>query len=123
MPFPKHEATTAPRKGARKQPQPAVTIKPPKPHNGSMDIESAIDGLTSVISTYVSDARNAEHEQTVCMSTGRNSLPVRLELEGEHIERIGHAIDCSHDALSDMATAAERIATAFERIATALETK
>jgi hypothetical protein len=84
----------------------------PDPNVGLGGIESAVRHFASIVSTYVSNARNGDH----CLElyTGEGGWPVKVQLESEAIHSVAAEICTGNDQL-------ERIATAFERIATALE--
>jgi hypothetical protein len=113
--IPKHEQTK------RRKPR-SESPKPAKPPYASVDVESAIDRLASIVSTYVSNARDNEHNQTVLLASGENYLPVRLDIQ--HLEDIADALTTQvYEQNASLIAAAERIATAFERIATAMESK
>jgi hypothetical protein len=123
--IPKHEATAAPRKGHRKQPQPAAVAAPAAPvavDLGGVEVE--LGRLAGLFNTYVGNACKGENFLGLFSEVG--AYPVRVELVESEASEALHCIATTLDKLDHLellGKSAERIATAFERIATALEGK
>ena len=121
--IPKHEAP-APRKGHRKQPQPAaVATAAPVPVDLG-GIEVALGRLAGLFNTYVGNAAKGENYLALYSEVG--AYPVRVELVESEASEALHCIAATLDKLDHLellGKSAERIATAFERIATVLEGK
>lgn len=101
--FPKHEAT-APRKGTKKQPRPAVQpVAPAITVEVDMTgVEYELANLALSVRSYGVNATNGDNSLALYTDPSENAYPMRLQLEGE---------------------AVDRIAGALERIATVLEAK
>lgn len=110
MPVPKHEA---PKKRDKKTAQPQTN---PSIEYGESDyrhsrcVEEALDGLTSVISTWVTQERNGDNAQP--MYSESTGYPVKVQLSaGTDQDDCTIWIECE---------ALDRLANAFERIADAM---
>jgi hypothetical protein len=76
-------------------------------------VEEALDGLTSVLSTWAMNERNGDNGSSLYSSP--NGYPVKVQLSaGTDEEDCTVWIECE---------ALDRLATAFERIADAMTTK
>jgi len=85
--------------------------------NSSRCVEEALDGLTSVISRYVTQARDGENGSS--LYTEPRGYPVKVQLTaGTDEEDCTVWIEC--EALDRMATAFERIADAITKEPSAL---
>lgn len=80
-------------------------------HSHSGCVEQALDGLTDVISTYVTQARNGDNGSGLYSTP--NGYPVRLALV--ECEDLTVILEC--EALDRMADAFERIADAMTKTA------
>jgi hypothetical protein len=110
-------------------------------YRDSQSVARAIDGFASIVSTYVTDARNGEHHDYTGLSeiatqleaihnslrsynenttNGENKLAIFTGPEGSGYHPILIALDPSSETTENILEVAGRIATAFERIADAM---
>lgn len=82
-------------------------------------VEEALDGLTSVICTYVTQARDGDNGSGLYSSP--TAYPVKVRLITDDGIDVLDGIVCALEEQGDKQSAAlDRIATAFERIADAM---
>jgi|GEM_PF-4892345 len=130
-----------------KQPQPRAKKREPKKpritsdEGDSPSVGQAIEKFASIVSTYVSDARNGEHHDYTGLSkiaaqlngihnslrsysenaaNGENKLAIFTGPEGSGYHPILIALDPCSETTENILKMSDRIATAFERIADAM---
>ena len=109
--IPKHEPSKRTR-GAKKTCQ-IADMPDSSPFVDMTSVAEAVDGLRSVISTYVTQARNGDNAQP--LYSDPSGYPVKVQLTaGTDEEDCTVWIECE---------ALDRLATAFERIADAMQVK
>jgi hypothetical protein len=120
---PQPQQTSTPRKGTKKPPQPAVTAAPTVTVQFDGDIsgiEVALDRLASVVSTYVTQARDGDNGSGLYSEPSGYPVKVRLLTE-DGIDLFDGIVGTLEEQGDKQAAALGRIATAFERIAAAME--
>jgi hypothetical protein len=113
--IPKHEPTKKTKGGKKTR-----LTQPDMPESSAAFVDvtrvaDAIDGLRSVISTWVTQERNGDNGSG--LFSGIDTNPVRVRLVSEDNCDV---FDGIVGALEDQHTALERMAKAFERIADAM---
>ena len=83
-------------------------------------VEEALDGLRSVISTYVGQARDGDNAGPLYSNPRGNPVRVRLVTSDDE-DMFDGIVGTLDEQGSKQAAALERIATAFERIADAMQ--
>jgi hypothetical protein len=101
MSFPKHER--APRKGAKKPPQPAVDAAPEVramdvAYDGLSEVAAQLEEILKVFGAYHYNATIGEN--SLNLITGRNSPAVRLSLEGDAVGSIADSLKRIADAIA-----------------------
>ncbi len=124
MPIPKHEPSKK-TKGTKKT---RLTLSDMKgvadlaPFVDMTSVAEAIDGLRSVISTYVTQARNGDNGSGLYSSLEGYPVKVRL-VSSDDCDLFDGIVGTLEEQGDKQAAALERMATAFERIADALTAK
>jgi hypothetical protein len=85
-------------------------------------VADAIDGLRSVISTWVTQERNGDNGSSLYSSPGAYPVRVRL-ITDDDLDVFDGIVGTLEEQGDKQAAALERIATAFERIADAMPAK
>ena len=78
-------------------------------------VAEAIDGLASIVSTYVTQARNGDNGHS--LYTDPTGSPVKVEVEGNGPMKLTFADDDVEDAMSRFLSAFERIADSLAKLA------
>jgi hypothetical protein len=105
--IPKHER--APRKGAKKPPQPAM-VQPASSevepihyagYDGLSEVATQLEGILKVLGEYHYNSTIGEH--SLCLFSGSKEggySPLRLELEGDALDSIADSLKRIADAMA-----------------------
>jgi hypothetical protein len=133
--IPKHEATKRKAKSVKTAPDPDESRYGPEalaknaafeandyrtsdPRHSSC-VEESLDGLTSVISTWVTQERDGDNGASLYSTPSAYPVKVRL-ITDDNMDMFDGIVGALGEQGDKQAAALERIATAFERIADAM---
>lgn len=78
-------------------------------------VADAIDGLASIVSTYVTQARNGDNGHS--LYTTPNGYPVKVDVESTTPVKLTLADNDEHDTMDRLVAAIERIADSLAKLA------